>query len=204
LTRLVPHPDHANRMSRRNFAKLVRHIERTGCYEPLVVRPCPGRSGFFQIVHGHGRCDALRKLGHKTAEVVVWEVDDEQADLLLATLNRLNGRDTLDKKLTVLRRLSAAMPSGKLAKLLPQTQGQIDRLLSTKPPAPAARDKAPALAIPMVFFVDESQQRTIEAALSLGVPAPDTQARAARRAAALAQIAGRFLDRDGVDKSGQR
>jgi ParB-like chromosome segregation protein Spo0J len=41
IDKLVAHPDNPNRMSKTNFAKLVRNIERTGRYEPLVVRPCP-------------------------------------------------------------------------------------------------------------------------------------------------------------------
>ncbi|MDI6450139.1 ParB/RepB/Spo0J family partition protein [Anaerobaca lacustris] len=91
LSRLWPHPDHANRMSRAAFGKLMRHIKRTGYYEPLVVRPHPHKRGSFQILHGHHRCEALRRLGHETAQAVVWNVDDEQADILLATLNRLAG-----------------------------------------------------------------------------------------------------------------
>jgi hypothetical protein len=133
LDKLVPHPGNPNRMSRANFDKLVRNIERTGRYEPLVVRPCPGRRGFFQIINGHHRCEALRQLGHETAEAVVWNVDDEQTDILLTTLNRLQGRDTLDKKLALLQRLSVTIEVRKLAKLLPQTRGQLDRLVNAKP-----------------------------------------------------------------------
>ena len=35
-----------------------RNIERTDCYEPLVVRPHPNKHGFFQIINGHCRCKA--------------------------------------------------------------------------------------------------------------------------------------------------
>ncbi len=44
IDRLIPHPDNPNRMSKANFDKLVRNIERSGRYEPLVVRPLPGKS----------------------------------------------------------------------------------------------------------------------------------------------------------------
>jgi len=193
LDRLVPHSDNPNRMSRTNFGKLVRHLDRTGRYEPLVVRPCPGRPGFFQIINGHHRCDALRQLGHPAAEVVVWDVNDEQTDILLATLNRLNGRDTLDKKLALLRRLHQQMPTRKLARLLPQTCGQIERLIATRPLAPA-RHQADTFAIPIVFFVSATQQRTIEEALSRGMCSSDAPTRAGRRAAALMHLAQHFLD----------
>jgi len=198
LDRLVPHPDNANRMSRTNFTKLVRNLERTGRYEPLVVRPCPKRRGFFQIINGHHRCEALRKLGHTTAEATVWNVDDEQTDILLATLNRLGGRDTLDKKLALLRRLRTRIPARKLARLLPQTLGQIERLASAGPNITAVRKKGNTFAIPIVFFVTDEQQREIEEAISTAAPSCEGQTRATRRAAALTRMAAEFLatDRD--------
>jgi len=201
LDRLVAHRDHPNRMSRGQFEKLVHNIERAGRYEPLVVRPCPGRCGFFQIINGHHRCEALRRLGHPTAEVVIWNVNDEQTDILIATLNRLGGRDALDKKTALLRRLGRRIPIRKLARLLPQTLGQIERLTTDGPARPALRRQANLFAMPMVFFVDAGQQHRIEEAVSaaLGAPAPTDhdapggQTRATRRAAALARIAARFL-----------
>ena len=197
LDKLVPHPGNPNRMSRTNFDKLVRNIERTGRYEPLVVRPCPGRRGFFQIINGHHRCEALRQLGHKTAEAVVWNVDDEQTDILLATLNRLGGRDTLDKKLALLQRLSTTIAIRKLVQWLPQTHGQLERLASAKTPVRAPPPKRSAFAIPMVFFVDPTQERQVEEAiLRAAAGLPDGQTRAARRAAALMSLARRFLEQD--------
>ena len=196
LGRLVPHPSHPNRMSRATFDKLVRNVERTGRYEPLVVRPCPGRRGFFQIIHGHHRCEALRTLGHKTAEAVVWNVNDEQTDLLLATLNRLGGRDTLDKKLALLRRLSAAVALHKLAQLLPQTRGQLERLVNAEGPAGPPSRQGGAFATPIVFFADEAQERLVAQALAqAAVGLPEGLTRAAQRARALACLARSFLDR---------
>jgi ParB-like chromosome segregation protein Spo0J len=195
LRKLVPHPDHPNRMSRATFEKLVRNLERTGRYEPLVVRPCPGRRGFFQIVNGHYRCEALRTLGHKTAEVLVWSVNDEQTDLLLATLNRLGGRDTLDRKLAVLQRLSVALALRQLAQLLPQTRGQLERLVNIKGSVQQTSRTGRAFATPIVFFADEAQERLVAQALAqAAVGLPEGLTRAARRTAALARLARRFLD----------
>ncbi|HSV98589.1 MAG TPA: ParB/RepB/Spo0J family partition protein [Sedimentisphaerales bacterium] len=197
LDRLVPHPDSPNRMSRANADKLLRNIARTGRYEPLVVRPCPGRDGFYQILNGRHRCEAIRKLGLPAAEAVVWDVDDEQADILLGTLNRLGGRDCLGKKLTLLRRLTRRIPIRKLARLLPQTLGQIERLTSSQPLGRATAQKASAFAKAMVFFVDEGQQQRVEEALLTANPSGQGRGRAAARAAALDQIAGQFLARTG-------
>jgi len=195
LDQLVPHPGHPNRMSRATFEKLVRNVEHTGQYEPLVVRPCPGRRGFFQIINGHHRCEALRTLGYKTAEAVVWRVNEEQTDLLLATLNRLGGRDTLDKKLALLQRLSVAVALRKLAQLLPQTRGQLERLVHAKGPGQGPARKGRAFATPIVFFADEAQERLVAQALAqAAVGLPEGLTRAARRTAALARLARTFLD----------
>jgi hypothetical protein len=196
LAKLVPHPGHPNRMSQAHLDKLVRNIERTGRYEPLVVRPCPGRRGSFQIINGHQRCKALRRLGHKTAAAVVWKVNDEQTDLLLASLNRLGGRDILAKKLPLLRRLSRALGVRTLATLLPQTRGQLERLTDSKSPVrptPRTRD---LFAVPVVFFVDKAQEQAIEQALSQATTdLPEGRTRAVRRGTALTRIARCFLER---------
>jgi hypothetical protein len=196
LEKLVPHPGNPNRMSRGNFEKLVRNIEQTGRYEPLVVRPCPGRRGFFQIINGRHRCEALRRLGHPTAEAIIWNINDEQTDLLLASLNRLTGRDALDKKLALLERLTVTTGIRKLATLLPQTRGQLERLVHSKSavrPAPRAPD---AFAMPLVFFVDRAQEPAIEEALAQAATAqPETHTRAAQRGVALSRIARWFLER---------
>lgn len=204
LDRLVPHPDNPNRMSRANLEKLVRNIERTGRYEPLVVRPCPGREEFFQILNGRHRCEALRRLGRTAADVIVWDVDDEQADILLATLNRLGGRDILENKLALLRRLTRRIPVRKLARLLPGTLGQIERLTASQPVCQATARKAGAFAKAMVFFVDDGQLQRIEEALSAADQATQGRSRAGKRAAALAQIAAEFLARENDRPAGGR
>jgi ParB/RepB/Spo0J family partition protein len=201
LDKLVAHPDNPNRMSKANIAKLVRNIEQTGRYEPIMVRPHPQRGNYFQIINGEHRCCALAKLGYKTADCIVWDIDDEQTDILLATLNRLGGTDELGKKLELLKRLNKRMESGELSKLLPQTAKQIERLTNLKMPSTPAKTIAKCFSNPMVFFVNDAQQETIENALSLAqesrseiVKMAYAKTKAAKRAAALAHIAGDFLN----------
>jgi hypothetical protein len=184
-------------MSRQNFAKLVRNIERTGRYEPLMVRPCPDKDGHFQIINGHHRCQALRELGYKTAEVIVWDIDDQEADILLATLNRLGGSDVLDKKLALLRRLNYGMRAHDLARLLPSTRRQIERLSHLKRPTAPAKITVNCFANPLVFFVDNKQQKIVQEALSLARAAGSEKTKAARNAAALTYIAQRFIESPG-------
>jgi ParB-like chromosome segregation protein Spo0J len=213
IDKLIPHPDNPNRMSKANFDKLVRNIERSGRYEPLVVRPCPDARGtrddgrvsanprpesqctsVFQIINGFHRLQALKQLGYKTADVVVWDIDDHEADILLATLNRLGGKDILEEKLALLRRLSSKLQPRELAKLLPQTAKQIDRLTNLKLPAAPATLAANHFANPLVFFVNDTQQQIIEQALSLAKLQQNEKTKAAKRAAALTAIARQFLD----------
>jgi len=193
LDRLLPHPDNPNRMSKATFAKLIRNIERTSRYEPLVVRPHPGRDGFFQVINGHHRLQALKKLGHKTADAIIWDIDDQQAQILLATLNRLSGNDVLEKKLMLLKKLSERFKSGELAKLLPQTASQIARLTNLKLPMGPAAD-GPAFAVPIVFFVSDEQQQIIEQALSAAEQGHDCKTKAQKKAAAITHIARFFIE----------
>lgn len=215
IDKFVPHPDNPNRMSKANFRKLVRNIKRTGRYEPLIVRPCPqnemkqqshDRKGVvdcFQIINGHHRWRALAQLGYKTADAIIWDVDDEQADILLATLNRLEGSDVLDKKLALLKRLNNRMQTGELAKLLPQTKKQIERLSQLtisdcrmtieKCKSQIEFRKSKIFANPLVFFVNDKQQQIIEEALSIVRQSQQEKTKAAKNAAALTIIARSYL-----------
>ncbi|HLB72779.1 MAG TPA: ParB/RepB/Spo0J family partition protein [Sedimentisphaerales bacterium] len=196
LNRLVAHPDNPNKMSGSTFAKLVRNIERTGRYEPLIVRPYRRKKGRFQIINGHHRLEAIKKLGHKTAAAIVWDVDDEQTDILLATLNRLSGSDVLAKKIALFKRLTEKMNARQLGRLLPQTPGQIKKLIDLKMPKAPAKALPETLANAMVFFVSDEQKKVVEDALSLAMPT-----RPATNAAALTAIARHFLDTASQDNT---
>jgi len=93
LDNLLPHPLNSNVMSPDLQAKLRAHIKWTGRYPFLVVRPPPDEPGKYQVLDGHHRVAVLRDLGHTEARCDVWQVDDREAKLLLATLNRLQGQD---------------------------------------------------------------------------------------------------------------
>ncbi|MBN1806841.1 MAG: ParB-like nuclease domain-containing protein [Sedimentisphaerales bacterium] len=210
LNRLVAHPDNPNRMSKDKFARLLRNIKRTGRYEPLIVRPCPkkncrscenrgtdgGRRKCFQIINGHHRRQALKELGYKTADAVVWDVNDEETDIMLATLNRLTGSDVLDKKLTLLKRLTDSSKTAELAKLLPQTENQIKRLagFSISDCRKAIENNKSQPLNPIVFFLNDAQQTVIEKALSAATgKIEQNQPKAVRNAAALAYVARNFI-----------
>jgi ParB/RepB/Spo0J family partition protein len=200
LDKLVAHPDNPNRMSKAKFAKLIRNIERTGRYEPLVVRPCLRKPKCFQIINGHHRWRALKELGYKTAEVVVWAVNDQDTDILLATLNRLGGSDVLDKKLALLKRLNKSAFDGrtaKLAKLLPQTSSQIKRLIGLKISdcRKAVENHQPQILNPLVFFLNDKQQEVVAKAMSAAMSeVEENRTKALKNAAALTYIAQEFIN----------
>ena len=194
LEKLIAHPDNPNRQSKTNFRKLVRNIERSGQYEPLVVRPHPRQAERFQIINGHHRRDALMQLGHSYADCLVWDIDDEQTDILLATLNRLNGSDVLEKKLHLLKRLNDRFKTKQLAKLLPQTAKQIKQLTQLKMPTAVVKADTEDFATPLVFFVDNDQRQVIEKALSFAAEPNSKQPKAAQRAEALAAMAQNFIN----------
>lgn len=200
LKLLLPHGDNANRMSKANFAKLVRNIERTGRYEPLIVRPHPEKKGFFQIINGHHRREALAKLGYESADAAVWDVDDEQTEILLVTLNRLGGTDELSKRTALLKRLMGRMETRALSRLLPRTASQLKRLTEFKIPRAAAVAEKVTFLTPLVFFVDEVQKQVIEEALGMFGREEVKSNKAARRAAGLERMARYFVEKAAGDK----
>jgi len=164
LDKLIEHPENPNRMSGQTFGKLVRHIERTGRYEPLVVRKVADGDR-FEIINGHHRARALKRLGHDYADAVVWQLDDDEARLYLATLNRLCGTDDFDKRGKLLAALAEKFSNAQLGKLLPESRKAVERLTNLNPPQPSDPGDVGTLPVSLVFFVDAEQKAVIDKAL---------------------------------------
>jgi ParB-like chromosome segregation protein Spo0J len=189
-------------MSKTNFKKLIRNIERTGRYEPLIVRPAsPAKRGeqlgFYQIINGHHRKRALQELGYKKADALIWNISDEDADIMLTTLNRLGGSDIIEKKLVLLRRLNKRMQTNSLAKLLPQTARQIERLANLKRPKAPPMPAKSSFVNTMVFFLNDKQYKIVAEAISLAGRDRTLHAstKAANNAEAVTYIARQFLNK---------
>ncbi len=188
---LVAHPLNANRMSKSNFNKLIRHIKTTGRYEPIVVRRCPNEQDKYQIINGHHRTEALRQIGHKQAMCVVWEVDDAQTLVLLQTLNRLCGRDELQKQSELIAALSKHYEIAELAEMLPQSRTAIERIKALYKPVELPKE-IPAMPKCMVFYLDDGQYVIVENALAAASADIDEISSAKRKAAALVQISRHY------------
>ena len=180
LDALDPHPENANRMSADRMEKLKGHIERTGRYEPLIVRPMQNaerrmqnerpnsKNGVrYQILNGHHRAAVLRQLGHTRARCDVWDVDDDEARMLLATLNRLEGRDDPKARARLVAHLATGRNAEDLARLLPEPPDAVERLLrlAEPPPEPAPPDSLEPLPEALVFFLSEEQHALVSEAL---------------------------------------
>jgi ParB family transcriptional regulator, chromosome partitioning protein len=199
LSDLLPHPLNSNVMSEDLQAKLKAHIKRTGRYPFLVVRPHPDEAGKYQVLDGHHRVAILRDLGHTEARCDVWEVNDREAKLLLATLNRLQGQDQPLRRAELIHELLAEMNVADLGGLLPETEKQLEELHALlefpaeevaallEEQAQAAEKVLPRV---MTFVVTPEQEELIEQAVELasdGTPGRD------RKAKGLANLAKRFL-----------
>jgi ParB-like chromosome segregation protein Spo0J len=172
LSQLHAHPANSNVMPRALLTKLVAHLKRTDRYPPLIVRPLPNSTAHpqpqFQIIDGHHRAQALSQLGQPTARCVVWNVDDDEALLLLGTLNRLQGRDDPKKRAALLDELSRANDVKALAALLPEQAAQLTRLLELNREIPQPRPPRSLNDMPVAvhFFVLPAERAEIEAKLS--------------------------------------
>lgn len=174
LDDLESHPENANRMSEELLAKLVEHIRRSGQYPPLIVRPYSSGGGAaggggakYQVLDGHHRLEALRRLGYVEARCDVWDVDDERARLLLLTLNRLEGRDDPELRGELLRKLAEEMDAKLLADWVPDDAAAIERLikLTDPPPPPAPPPDLETMPHAVTFFLTGPQRRSLFARL---------------------------------------
>jgi ParB-like chromosome segregation protein Spo0J len=132
LDQLFPHPLNANVMAPELKEKLKAHIASSGRYPPLIVRRL--KNGTFQVLDGHQRKDVLLELGEEYAWCLVWDVSDEEALLLLATLNRLEGQDVPGRRAALIAELEAHHTLAELARLLPEDEAELEstlRLLDT-------------------------------------------------------------------------
>jgi ParB family chromosome partitioning protein len=209
LEDLVPHPLNANVMSEDLREKLKAHIKRTGRYPFLVVRPHPEVEGKYQVLDGHHRVAILRELGHTDARCDVWEVNDREAKLLLATLNRLEGQDAPIRRAQLVHELLGEMNLADLAGLLPETEKQIEELHSLLEfPAEEvaalldaeAEEAEKVLPRVMSFVVTPEQEDVIEQAVELasdGTPGRD------RRARGITNLARTFLEGRELEAAGQ-
>ena len=200
LDNLLPHPLNANVMGDELQAKLMAHIKRTGRYPLLIVRPHPEEQGKYEVLDGHHRLVVLRELGHTEARCDVWGVDDREAKLLLATLNRLEGQDAPFRRAQLIHELLGEMSIEDMAGLLPETDRQIEDLHALLEfPAEEiaelldqeAEEEEKVMPRVISFVVTADQEKLIEEAVEL---ASDGTAGRDRKARGLTSLAKRYME----------
>jgi ParB/RepB/Spo0J family partition protein len=171
LDRLRAHPRNSNVMDAASQRKLKAHLKRNGWYPPLIVRPSPdGEDGAYQVLDGHHRRRALQELGREAADCVVWDVDHDEALVLLGTLNRLRGQDDPKRRAALIEETQGRLrrSASELAGLLPESSKQIERHLSLRraPPEPAKPRSLGDMPVAVHFFLTGEQKRRLDEALS--------------------------------------
>lgn len=83
IDRLKPYANNVKKHPEEQIRKLMNSIRSYGYVQPIVVLP----DG--EIVIGHGRFEALRRLGFKKVPVIVADLTKEQAKALRIADNRL-------------------------------------------------------------------------------------------------------------------
>ena len=165
LGALRGHPLNCNEMTPGTFEKLKGHIERTGRYPPVVVRGVGG--GAYEILDGHHRVRALRELGRGSARCVVWDVDDDEALVLLGTLNRLSGRDGTRGRARLIEELRGRFALEELAGMLPEGLGELEAMAAVREEAGALRCDVDVGSVPvgLHFFVLPGERDEVEGRL---------------------------------------
>jgi len=199
LDHLRAHPLNSNVMPEDLREKLRVHIGRTGRYPHVIVRPHSDKAEEYQVLDGHHRVEILRELGHTEARCDVWEVDDRESKVLLATLNRLQGQDSPIRRAQLIHELLGEMSVDDLAGLLPETDKQLEELhaLLEFPAdeianllAEKAEEEDKVLPRVLTFVVTPEQEEMIERAVEM---ASDGTAGRDRKARGLANLAKQFL-----------
>jgi len=97
----------------------------------------------------------------------VWDVDDDEALVLLATLNRLVGREDLTAKAALIAALARRFDVDRLSAMLPDTRAAMERLCNlTRPQAAVRREPSFGSYLhSLVLFLTSEEKRIVDRAL---------------------------------------
>jgi hypothetical protein len=113
------------------YRKVFENIKATGRYPAGIVRPKKGTDR-FEILDGWHRKQIVTELGHDVFKCEIWDVDDKQAKLLLATLNRLKGTDDTKKRAKLLTDLYDEFNQDKtILNFIPESERSLDSMLDS-------------------------------------------------------------------------
>ena len=193
---LQPHPENVNLMNTETLKKLRRHVERTRRYEPLITRLHPSEQGKYEVINGHNRLPVLRALDYHEAHCLVWDLSDDEARLLLETLNGLAGSDVQERRAVLVESLLARYGVDELSELLPEDRKRIEKLERLakveleEPRAHRRSEKASEVPVIVSLMLGEAEAKDVNLALNLILRTSDEEL---SRGQALAMIARSFI-----------
>ena len=86
ITEIQPFRNHPFMVTdNEDMAKIVESIGKVGTITPVLARPLP--NGGYELVSGHRRLEACRKLGLETIPVIVREMTDDEAVIAMVDAN---------------------------------------------------------------------------------------------------------------------
>lgn len=86
ITEIQPFHDHPFTVTdNEDMAKIVESIGKVGTITPVIARPLSG--GGYELISGHRRLEACRKLGLKTIPVIVRNMTDDEAVIAMVDAN---------------------------------------------------------------------------------------------------------------------
>ncbi len=65
---------------------LAESIQREGLHQPILIRKTQDEQG-YEILSGHNRVEAMRRLGHQDIPAIIRDADDNTAALIVVTTN---------------------------------------------------------------------------------------------------------------------
>ena len=113
---------------------------------------------------------------------MVWELNDDETLILLATLNRLGGSDRLLEKANLIKNLSRRFSSSKLSSMLPESRKSIERLKNLGAKELATSLKGDVFLNPIVFFLNDEQKKVVDDAIAQAID-PGVRGTAAQKQA---------------------
>ena len=90
IEEIKTNPYNPNMMEKGIREKLKKLIQKEGNYPPLIVNK--RKDGSYILLDGHQRLQVLKELGYKEIKCDIWEIEEEDEYLVLATINRLRGK----------------------------------------------------------------------------------------------------------------
>ncbi len=141
LSQLRSSPYQLGPLMESRVAALVANLAKNPLSSPIVVRPT-SEDDVFEMVAGHHRAEAFRRLGRSDIAAVVRELSDDEAERVVFYDNLLAPELTdYDKYLGFsARRASRGMTQEQLAEEAGVAQSVVSRLLSFEKLPPAAQE----------------------------------------------------------------